>query len=65
MTNLHLPFNLGEAVIIDGGRSMKGTVTAYTYRGSGLQTEVCWFSDGAYQSAWIDTWRLEQYSEGG
>jgi len=56
---IDLPFDLSETVFIDGDRTIRATVTAFTYRGAGLQAEVCWFANGVQQCVWVDVWRLE------
>ncbi|MCB1534877.1 MAG: hypothetical protein KDJ44_09165 [Rhodoblastus sp.] len=55
--NFSTEFGPGDKVLIDGDRSIVGTVTACLWRQAAPQIEVCWFSSGAHHSFWFDPWR--------
>lgn len=59
-TYLTSKWGLKDQVLIDGDKSLVGTVTAFSWRGGDVQVEVSWIHNGAAQAAWIQEWRLSE-----
>lgn len=59
------PFDIGDYVIMDGDRHMKGLITAVTIRGLKdnelYSYEINWFNNGCKNEAWFEEWRLEAW----
>lgn len=52
------PFDIGERVIIDGDKDIKGVVIGILFRPSNVEIEVSWLHNGTLQTAWVAAFRL-------
>lgn len=52
------PFDIGDRVLIDGDKDIKGVVTGILFRPSNVEIEVSWLHNGSLQTAWVAAFRL-------
>lgn len=62
---LSLGYDISDKVLIDGDRSIVGTITAVMVRGMGLNVcyEVSYIHCGSSYSVWIESWRITPWVE--
>jgi hypothetical protein len=60
MATLESPYDICDAVFIDGDRSIRAVITGMCWRGNGLTIECAWVHNGSPQTHWIEAWRLSK-----